>query len=459
MTFDLLPPVRAAAPATHSHRMPFRDPRRARRWLSAAWPHAAMISFCVGATPLAAQAPPSLGPVAPRAILAPTGPYRVGRQEFELVDSSRRDPVDSARARVVVGWIWYPAAPANGSGVHAERRPLERALPTEWGDLRATALAAKIGDSTAQAMKVIGVHAVTGAPWTPEVSRAPVLVFTPGNGWLPTDYSVLIEDLASHGYVVVGVAPAGLSDVVRLRNGLVIRKTLGNGAAIDVDQAHAHRDVLHVLSRLAELDSDPSAPWHDHLDLGRVGAFGHSLGGTTSLVAAASDTTVRAAVNLDGDAMGSVAEVRPRQPLLFVSSELPTMGEAPPARGPRWAELTRQGIERSERRRTGEWSRMSSRSIGATRLRLLGARHLDFTDAALASDLIDGLDRRWMRWGPIEGARALRITADVVRAFFDQALLGRPLDTLLMQPERGYPELRLVPATTSADDAAPHLAS
>jgi len=50
-----------------------------------------------------------------------------------------------------------------------------------------------------------------------------VLLFTPGLGWLPSDYSVLLEDLASHGYVVVGLASPGFADVVRFAaRGLVV---------------------------------------------------------------------------------------------------------------------------------------------------------------------------------------------------------------------------------------------
>jgi hypothetical protein len=79
------------------------------------------------------------------------------------------------------------------------------------------------------------------------------------------------------------------------------------------------------------------------------------------------------------------------------------------------------------------------------RVRLLGARHLNFTDAAVLSQLIDGPQRRWMRWGPIDGERGLRITADLVRAFFDHTLLGRPADMLLVHPELRYSELRVVP--------------
>ena len=262
-----------------------------------------MSLIATAAVPRTAATQPARSVETPRATPALTGTYGVGRLPFELVDSSRRDPIDSVHSRVVVGWIWYPAARATTDAQ-------ERALPGEWGDLRASASAAKLGLAAAEAMRVLVVHAATGARWAPAVARAPVLVFTPGNGWLPTDYSVLLEDLASHGYLVIGVAPVGLADIVRLGDGRTMRKTLGVGAAIGEDQVHAHRDVLYLLSHLAELDADSHAPWFDHLDLARIGTFGHSLGGTTAFLAAAADGVVRAAINLDGDAMGSVAEIR-----------------------------------------------------------------------------------------------------------------------------------------------------
>jgi len=409
-------------------------PQRRRRLLFGV--HALLL--CLAGLPCAMRAQTPRGVRMPRETPAPTGPHRVGRRSFQLVDSTRRDPTDTTRARVVVGWIWYPAAPT-GSG-----QASERALPAEWGDLRAAASATKIGEPAAQAMRDIGVHATTDAPWASGVSRAPVLLFAPGNGWLATDYSVLLEDLASHGYVVIGLAPVGLADVVRLRDGQTFGKMLGVGAAIAEDQLHVHRDALYLLDRLATLDADARAPWHGHLDLTRVGVFGHSLGGTTALVAAATDTVVRAAVNLDGDPMGSVIGVRPSQPLLYVTTEVPSMDEAPPARDSMWIERTREGLERSERRRTEDWARISSHSVSATRIEMRGMRHLNFTDAALVSSLVEGPQRRWMRWGPIDGAHGLRITAELVRAFFDRELRHAPPDALLAQPELRYPELHVL---------------
>lgn len=374
----------------------------------------------------------------PAATLAPAGPFAVGRRAVTWVDTLRRDPVDVSRAREIPGWVWYPAA-------GGARDAAAAALDQPWGDLRIAALAQKIGADAAELMRRTTVHAVTGAPWADAVRRAPVLLFVPGNGWLPTDYSSLLEDLASRGYVVVGIAPAGLADVVRLRDGRVVNKVLGVGAAIGTDQREAHRDMLHVLAQLRALDATAGAPWAGHLDLTRVGAFGHSLGGTTALVAAARDTMVKAALNLDGDPMGDVVQVRPRQPLLFVSSELPAMSEAPPAPNPEWSRLTSEGIARSELRRSGEWVGISSQAAWSRRIRIHGIRHLNFTDAALVSTEIVGPALRWMRWGPLEGARGLRLASQLTAAFFDQALRGIPAGEALCDARCADPELERLP--------------
>jgi hypothetical protein len=204
-------------------RQSFADHRRTRTLPGHSSLRATCIVLSLALVPVTVTSQAAHDVAIPRAIPSPSGPHRVGRLPFELVDSSRCDPVDSARPRVVAGWIWYPADRPTASGARPNAVALERALPGEWGEMRAAASATKIGDAAAEAMKVIGVHATSGARWAPDVGRAPVLVFTPGNGWLPTDYSVLLEDLASHGYVVIGVAPVGLADVVRLPDGRSIR--------------------------------------------------------------------------------------------------------------------------------------------------------------------------------------------------------------------------------------------
>jgi predicted dienelactone hydrolase len=345
----------------------------------------------------------------------PTGAYAVGRRFQVWTDSARRDPADSTRSRALAVWIWYPAGPS----ARTEEAPV---LPSEWRERRIATLAAKLGPDVARAAGTLRVHARADAPIAPAARALPVLLFTPGLGWLASDYSVMLEELASHGYVVVGIASPGFADVVRFPDGRDVTRTLGIGERIGADQAHVQADAAFALRRLRALAEDPSSFLRARVDVARLGAFGHSLGGTTSLVLAARDPGVRAAVNIDGDPMGDVVSIRPTQPLLLVSSENPTIAEAPPGKPARFLELTRAGLERSERRRTSDWLGIASRAREAYRVRIAGTHHLNFEDAALSSSMLVGPEQRWMRVGPIDGARGLAVTAELVRAFFDCTL-------------------------------------
>jgi dienelactone hydrolase len=365
---------------------------------------------------------------------APTGAYAVGRMSMVWTDSSRRDPVDTTRPRELPVWIWYPA----DSAPNGERQPV---LPPEWQARRIETLTAKLGPAVARAAGSLKVHARIAVPRQASASSYPVLLFTPGLGWLASDYSVLLEDLASHGYVVVGLASPGFADVVRFDDGREVLRTLGIGEKIGTDQAIVHADAAFVLRRLRELAADHDNLLHGRVDLTRIGVLGHSLGGTTALMLAARDTTVRAAVNIDGDPMGDVVGITPKQPLLLLSSESPTIAEAPPGVSSEHMELVRQGLERSELRRTNDWLRNSADSRMAYRVRVLGTHHLNFEDAALFSSWLATPKERWMRVGSIDGARGLAVTAEVVRTFFDVTFRGSD-DRAFGELARRVPEIR-----------------
>jgi len=263
---------------------------------------------------------------------------------------------------------------------------------------------------------------VRWAPLLHDTSRLPVLLFTPGLSWLATDYSVLLENLASHGYIVVGISPTGFSSPVVFPDGRVVGQSLGNGANIATDQHYIEDDALFVLRQIRQLDAQGFL--RGRIDLGRIGALGHSIGGATSFAIAARDTAIGAAINIDGDVMGDVREVRPHQPLLLINSDLPTPDEFPSDWPAKRVELTRQGLERSEKRRTDEWTALSSQSASANRVRIIGAEHLNFTDASLVSAHAQSREARWMKFGSIDPERGLTITSELVRSFFDH-IFGR----------------------------------
>src|SRR5262245_65867043 len=67
-------------------------------------------------------------------LLAPTGPYAVGRTLFNWVDESRVDLLRPKGYREIPAWVWYPAAPASD----AQKAEW---LPGTWGDIFAARMA------------------------------------------------------------------------------------------------------------------------------------------------------------------------------------------------------------------------------------------------------------------------------------------------------------------------------
>src|SRR5712692_1383230 len=108
---------------------------------------------------------------------APTGPYAVGRMEYDWTDQSRHDlfAPHAGTKRELVVWAWYPA-------VHVPGAPSAPYLP--------------------QSSDSIQTHSVDRAPLATDAARYPVLIFELGLGNIPSYYTTLLEDLASHGYVI-----------------------------------------------------------------------------------------------------------------------------------------------------------------------------------------------------------------------------------------------------------------
>ncbi len=142
---------------------------------------------------------------------APTGPDEVGRMEFDWVDTSRPDPDSPSGHREIAVWLWYPASPKKGCEA-AEW------MQGKWGELLLPYYLSKHKSAGTflpevearlkdHPISTIRTHAYPDAPILHGKKKFPVLLFEPGFGELPFFYTTLIEDLASHGYVVAGTIP------------------------------------------------------------------------------------------------------------------------------------------------------------------------------------------------------------------------------------------------------------
>ncbi|MGY3038579.1 hypothetical protein ACVWWQ_000166 [Rhodanobacter sp. TND4EL1] len=328
--------------------------------------------------------------------------HGVGRRLLTWTDATRIDPDTASGKRELAGWLYYPSIDVPAlAGV---------ALDGAWATAARPGLERKLGVAAAHAMLNARWHAGAGAV---APGRFPVVIFAPGHRQLPTSYSALLEGLASRGYAVLAIASPGISEVVPLPGQrFAFAQPLDDESYDTVAQ-----DIASAIAELSALDVAPGEPWTGHLEMGRVGAFGHSVGGAAAILASARVAEVRAAANLDGDFMGAAADARPHVPLLYVSSQPPGRAAQP---------ISDWSSEHNEVRRDRVWRSVASQSPRAFRVRVAGMFHANFEDFALLPPAAMPRKLRENNYGSISGARGLDLTTRLLAAFFAETLGGPP---------------------------------
>jgi predicted dienelactone hydrolase len=359
---------------------------------------------------------------------APTGPYKIGTTVWHVTDAARPETFAAPGVhRQVEVMAWYPAA-----SDHGQPAPYLREGLAELPPFLKTALSSLAGVRT---------HSIVDAPPAASPEKLPVLVFSHGLGSSPSAYTALIEDLASHGYAVLSIVHPYEATAATLADGKVISLFDETGKPIpafrDVIAEWEHEDEtmaavtkeqetadqlrllrgylagLHAtnatLKRWVDdtklvLDQLPALPktgvagrLASRLDLRRLGAFGHSMGGVTAGQFCLDDRRCRAGLNLDGiPQYGTMIDQRLSVPFLMVYSARPGRTGASDA-------IYRPAAPRYYR------------------LDVRNTLHLDFGDMILW-----GGPLRQKALGTLAPARAAEITRLIVRQYFDQELLGKP---------------------------------
>jgi dienelactone hydrolase len=357
---------------------------------------------------------------------APTGPYAVGRVEYDWVDETRPESLRNGAntKRELAVWIWYPAA------VSPTSQPAAEYLPEKWRMAREQGQGS-FARFFMQNLGSVKVHAIADAPVAATHPAYPVLIFEPGLGPIATDYTTLAEDLASHGYMVVACTPTYSASVVVFPDGRIAWGTR-EGSVPDNASVEASNEILNrlihvwaaddvfVLNQLEKLNqTDPSGKFAGRLDLQSVGVFGHSFGGCTAAQACRLDSRFKAGVDIDGYPRGDVIQAGLSQPFMFIWSD----HQVPP---------DAEGLQ-ANRNTRAIYDKLNH---GGYQITVHGARHFNFTDNGVFYSPFLKMEQAL---GPMDGPRILMITTDYLRAFFDRYLKGYG-EPLLGGPASKYPE-------------------
>lgn len=341
---------------------------------------------------------------------APPGPYAVGTHLFHVTDPDREDPYTPGAAREFMLQAWYPAVPPPG------------AAPAPWlpeAPAYVEALSERLGGLPPAALghlRLIQSHAFPDAPMIGGEAPLPVVVYS--HGW--TGFRQVAADqceaLAGAGYIVLAPDHTHGALATRMPDGRVLPnrpEAMPPREPEDARQAGIEKlvdmyaaDLRRTLDLLAALhEGHPPSPLAGRIDLARVGLWGHSTGGGAVVEARVEDPRIRAAAALDPWVEPVSPENRMR------ASEVPFLS------------LRCEDWVRSRGANNAILAGVLAEMRGPVYdLVLADSRHADFTMMPLISPLVGLLGQT----GPIPGEQGMAVTRDVLLAFFDYHLRGKP---------------------------------
>jgi predicted dienelactone hydrolase len=169
----------------------------------------------------------------------------------------------------------------------------------------------------------VKLAAISNAPPLHRAGGWPVVLFSTGYGVERQLYTGLVQDLASHGYVVVALDHPHDASIVSFPDGhtVSIGKVGDDPNAIGKALAVRIADTRYALGALARLDRSRNGGFFRVLDLERIGMFGHSLGGATAAATMLIDRRIDAGLDMDGSLFGKVATSGLDRPFMLFSAD------------------------------------------------------------------------------------------------------------------------------------------
>jgi len=266
----------------------------------------------------------------------PAGSYTVGRTQMDFnyiaKDNSQRQ---------LTAFFFYPSDSSEG-------KPTAQYAFPELPTLREELLK-KLGNTADEQLFVsIRTWCYEDLKLSDKEKQYPVLLYSHGASSIPQQGTVICSELASAGYIVVSVGHPG-GGMFKLRDGRLVNMTrdfmdstvdygmeavtlitpqlvfekLDMPEAVEISRKLTSAPEAVKFSRFADLQSEDIGYVADclerinsgetdsifksrlQLDIG-MGAFGHSLGGTTAAIVCRDDKRFVCGVNYDGNMLGAL---------------------------------------------------------------------------------------------------------------------------------------------------------
>lgn len=313
--------------------------------------------------------------------------YEVERQWVTLRD-------DNSDIKLSV-FLHIPVA--SDSTVKREILPIK-----DWQIKHFDATSTKVGTQIAnKASKGIYDGAANGKTIN---KKFPILIFGPGLGWLSTDYYNILLPLVRQGIIVACISATPISKTVYFPD--------GQYRSVDKTELNYNRNgeyLSFATNKLLELAQENNSILFSKIDTEKVIVGGHSISGTSALLAASANRNIKAIINLDGDVNDEFLEIRPLQSILYITSQPPGVSDTTVGA---WLD------DRSEKRRDKSYINNSSLAHTSFRIKIPNMYHLDFLDISMLKDSIEQKFRK-NRFGIISPDLANEIVVNAIKLFVE----------------------------------------
>ncbi|PAE89216.1 carboxylic ester hydrolase [Shouchella clausii] len=362
----------------------------------------------------------------------PTGKYPVGTETFYLKDENREDAPTIAGGRELMVQVWYPSENQQGN-----RAPYTKDVgPITKGLEQALSIPSWVLSH----LRYVDTYATEGSQVSEKADTYPVIVFSHGMTGFRNQNTFQVEELASHGYIVVGIDHAFDAAATVYPDGRSV--LLSENQLTGFEQLDAHmdiwvKDISFVLDELEKWNrSGTEGDFEGKLDLEKIGMFGHSYGGAAAAQMLARDSRVKVALNMDGTLYGSEPPANG-----FAKPYLQMNGEKSIDKAAFDAKLDQAVAQTGKSRASYEafWDESQTRREtalhgGGYTMTIPHTSHMSFTDFHLFSPLLENKGEQ------IEEVHHL--INDVSIAFFDEYLAGKATG-LLQEQANKHPEVGL----------------
>jgi predicted dienelactone hydrolase len=345
-------------------------------------------------------------------IAQPSGPYRVGTSIYEMNDSSRRELYSGKNeVRRFVVQVWYPAEITSED------------VKAPWmtnADVFAPAIAnfIRMPDYFLDHLALVDIPAYQNANFAQADKPFPIILFSHGWKGFNAQNSGQALELASHGYIVVGIQHTYGAITTVFEDGTIAPN---NPNALPADEDDPNYEIIarklvdqwagdmsHVLDQFISSESEAGKFLDQHVDFSRIGVYGHSTGGGAAIQFCGTDPRCKAVLGMDPFMRPVSAEVIKNglsQPSFFMFSQA-------------WADYA----DSKNNQLFDEFYPNLTDNLGV--ISINGTKHYDFSDLPLLSPIAPQLGLK----GPLNGKRVTLIVDWYLLDFFEVTLNDIPSD-------------------------------